>query len=143
MWQQSVTDKFLKTLEAIEYGSISVTMPSEKHYEFQGSKQGAHGHMYIKDLRTIPALAAKGDIGLAEAYRNGWWDSDDLTSLFLVGLQNEQALDGYIYGSVFSRMSTQFLYLFTRLLGLHAIIVQPRFESEGVAVFQPRAAEPC
>lgn len=59
-------------------------------------------------------FATKGDIGFAEAYRDGWWDSDDLTSLFLIGLQNEAALDKYIYGGLIGRIASRVSYLFTR-----------------------------
>ena len=114
MWQQSATDQFLRTLDHLEYGSMTVTTPDGKMHAAQGNQPGAHGTFHITDWRTIPAFAAKGDIGLAEAYRDGWWDSDDLTALMLVGLENEEALDSYIYGSALSRLATRFLYLFTR-----------------------------
>lgn len=114
MLEQSVTDNFLRTLEALEYGSMLVTVPNGKSYDFKGDKKGAHGHMHIHNWRTISSFAAKGDIGLAEAYRDGWWDSEDLAELFRVGLQNEQALDSYIYGGMFSRLTTRLLYLFSR-----------------------------
>ncbi len=113
MLQQSITNQFLRTLEHIEYGSMNVITPDNKEYHFVGKQPGADAHFHIQDWRTIPAFAAKGDIGLAEAYRDGWWDSDDVTSLLLMGLQNEQALDGYIYGSALARLATRFLYLFT------------------------------
>lgn len=114
MWQQATTDRFLHTLQHLEYGSITVTTPDGNRYGFQGKYPGAHGNFHIADWRTIPALAAKGDIGLTEAYRDGWWDTDDLTLLMLVGLENEAALDKYIYGGVFARLASRVLYLFNR-----------------------------
>lgn len=114
MWQQTATNKFLSTLDHLEFGSMTVTTPDGKRFDVTGKQPGAHGTFYITDWRTIPAFAAKGDIGLAEAYRDGWWDTDDLTALMLVGLQNEEALDKYIYGGMFARMATRFLYFFTR-----------------------------
>jgi cyclopropane-fatty-acyl-phospholipid synthase len=114
MLQQSVINNFVKTLGHIEYGSMSIIMPGGKQYDFQGKHEGAHAEMQIHNWRTIPAIADKGDIGLAEAYRDGWWDTSDLTSIFLLGIQNEQALESYIHGNALSRLATRFLYLFTR-----------------------------
>ena len=114
MWQQKATNSFIDTLKHLEFGSMTVITPDGKQYDAQGSKPGAHGVFHITDWRTIPAFAAKGDIGLAEAYRDGWWHSDDLSALMLVGLENEEVLDPYLYGGVFSRLATRFLYFFTR-----------------------------
>jgi cyclopropane-fatty-acyl-phospholipid synthase len=55
-----------------------------------------------------------GDVGVAEAYRDGWWDSPDPTQLFLFGLQNQAALDNYIYGGVFGRIASKISSFFTR-----------------------------
>ena len=114
MIKHTVIHRFLKTLSHIEYGSITVTLPDGKVYNFSGPQEGMHGTMHIHDWRTIAALAAKGDIGLTEAYRDGWWDSVDLTNLFMMGLQNERALERYIYGGIFSQLASRFLYFLTR-----------------------------
>ena len=114
MWQKSVTDRFLRTLEKIEHGSFQCTLPNGTLYSFQGTQPGAHGTLHIHDWRMISALSAKGDIGLAETYRDGGWSSENLTDLLLVGAQNEKAIGPYIYGGFLSRLMTQFLYRFTR-----------------------------
>lgn len=119
MWQNIATDKFLKTLEHLEYGSLSVITPDGKQYDFTGNQPGRHGHMHIIDWRTIPAFAVKGDIGLTEAYRDGWWQTDNLTDLLYVGLHNEKALESYLYGSLFSRLATRIMYFFTMQNTLH------------------------
>ncbi len=114
MFKKSITQQFLKTLEHIQYGSMTVITPDEQSYLFSGKFSGAQGHLHIHDWRTIPLFAAKGDIGLAEAYRDGYWSSNNLTELLLMGLQNESALDTYIYGGTFSRLVARILALFTQ-----------------------------
>ena len=114
MLEKTITQKFLKALEHIEFGSIDVTTPDGKSYHFQGTRQSAHATLTLHDWRAIAAFASKGDIGFAEAYRDGWWDSDDLTSLFLIGLQNEAALGKYIYGGLIGQIAARISYLFTR-----------------------------
>lgn len=113
MWEKRATDTFINTLTHLKYGSMLVTTPDGKRHEMTGTHPGAHSTLHITDWRTIPAFAVKGDIGLAEAYRDGWWHTDNLTDLMVVGLENTDALDPYLYGSAFSRMATRLLYLFT------------------------------
>lgn len=114
MLQKAITDKFLSTVEHIEHGTFTCTLPDGKSYVFAGDKPGANGTMIIKDWSVIPAFSAKGDIGLAETYRDGLWDTDDLTSLLTVGVQNENAIGHYIQGGLFAQIVAQFMYLFTR-----------------------------
>lgn len=114
MLEKTITQKFLQTLEHLEFGSIDVTTPDGKLHQFQGSQQSVHATLILHDWRAIALFATKGDIGFAQAYRDGWWDSDDLTNLFMVGLQNEAALEKYIYGSMIGRIAARVSYLFTR-----------------------------
>ena len=85
-----------------------------KHIIFYGDNAGANANLILHDWRVISNFVQKGDIGLAEAYRDGWWDSDNLADLFLVGLQNEAILDQYIYGSILGQLAHRIAYLFTR-----------------------------
>jgi cyclopropane-fatty-acyl-phospholipid synthase len=113
MIEKAATRQFLKSLEHIEFGAMHVSTPDGKQYSFYGKKPGAHANLHLHDWRVMRQFASKGDTGLAEAYRDGWWDSDDLAKLFTVGLQNEKALNSYIYGSIFGRIAARISYLFT------------------------------
>ncbi len=114
MFQHTISDQFLRTLSHLGRGHLTLTMPDGRKHVFAGTQAGATADMVIHDARTIQAIAAKGDIGLAEAYREGWWYSTDLTALLLLALQNEKELDRYIYGRAFSRLISRFIYMFTR-----------------------------
>jgi cyclopropane-fatty-acyl-phospholipid synthase len=114
MFEQHILNRFLQTLEQCEFGSIRVETPDGKVHDIAGKQPGPQAHMVIHDARSITAFGAKGDIGLTEAYRDDWWDTDDLTELMLFGLKNERALSGYLYGNMFSRLATRFMYLFSR-----------------------------
>lgn len=112
MGRYFITAQLLKAFDNLEYGSMKVTTPDGKSYQFAGPQQGPHGTFYILDWRTVTAFAVKGDIGLTEAYRDGWWDTDNLTDLLTVGLMNEKALDRFIYGSIFGRITSRIIYFF-------------------------------
>lgn len=107
-------NQFLKTLARCEVGSIVVTTPDGAICSIGGAKAGPAAKMHIHDWRTVRSFALKGDIGLAEAYRDSWWSSDDLTALMQFGLENGAALEGYLYGNLLARMATRFFYYFSR-----------------------------
>lgn len=112
MLKNQIIKKFLQTFHHIHYGSINLTMPDGKTYDFIGKEKGPKADLIIHDNRAIRQFATKGDIGLAESYRDQWWDSKDLVSLFTFGLKNEQTLESYIYGNFLSRLASCFAYLF-------------------------------
>ncbi len=114
MFDKQITARFLDTLSHIEHGAIRATTPDGKIHEYKGKYAGVDADITLHDWRTIPALAARGDIGFAEAYRDGWWSSSNLTDVFTFGLQNEVVLNQYIYGGVFARIATKLAYLFTQ-----------------------------
>lgn len=114
MFDRHITNRLLAALDRIEYGAIRVMTPEGKIYSFRGPKPGAEAQFDIHDWNLISRLIRHGDIALAEAYRDGLWDSPDPTQLFLFGLQNQSTLDGYICGNVFGRFASRIAYLFTR-----------------------------
>ena len=106
--------KFLQAFENIEYGSIAVTMPNGKVYGYQWKQAGPKGEMIIHDTSMIVNLYVRGDIGFADDYRRGKWDSPDLVALIQACLLNEDALDKCIFGSSFFRAAIRFSYMFKR-----------------------------
>lgn len=114
MFEQHITYRFLDRLHHMEYGAVTVTTPDGKKHSFTGKHPGATADLTLHDWRAIAALAAKGDIGFAESYRDGWWDSSNLVNLLLAGLQNERAIGNYIYGGMLSQFITRVAYLFNR-----------------------------
>lgn len=114
MLQSYVVKGFLRAFESVQHGSIEITIPGLGSRHFGGDKPGVGADLVIHDVRAIMAFAQKGDIGFAESYRNGWWESQSLEDLLLFGLQNEAYLDAYIYGHTLSRIASRLSYLFTR-----------------------------
>lgn len=114
MLQRQIIKHFLDTFRHIDCGAIRITLPDGKTQDFSGKDPGPQADLMIYDHRAIRMFAQKGDIGFAESYHEGWWDSQNLTDLFLFGLKNEKGLDRYIYGSFLARIASRFAYLFTR-----------------------------
>lgn len=58
---------------------------------FGAPVDGVRSRVDIRDPRTYRALALGGTIGAAEAYAEGWWTTDDLTSLIRIMARNRDA----------------------------------------------------
>ncbi|MDB6182191.1 SAM-dependent methyltransferase [Paracoccus fistulariae] len=114
MFEQRIRSQFLRSLDGISFGQLSLTIPDGTTRVFAGDQPGPVADLTIHDWRMVPALAAKGDIGLTEAYRDGWCDSSDLAALLTLGLMNEEALERYIYGKPLQALAMRLLYLLNR-----------------------------
>lgn len=114
MFERHVVNRFLETLSRVEHGGVTVITPDGKTHAYQGQHSGAKADIVLHDWRAVAALAARGDIGFAEGYRDGWWTSSNLAELFCFGLQNEAALRHYIYGGMLARIASKIAYLFTQ-----------------------------
>ncbi len=114
MLERHIINRFLAALDHSVYGAITVITPDGQTHAFKGSQPGAEAQLHLHDWNAVRAMAHNGDIALAEAYRDGLWDSPDPTQLLIWGLQNQAALDSFIYGSVLGRLAARVAYLFTR-----------------------------
>ncbi|MBN9889937.1 SAM-dependent methyltransferase [Salipiger abyssi] len=114
MLERQIETRLLKCLDGIEIGSLALTTPDGKTRHFEGRQPGPAADFTIHDWRTVPAAAARGDIGLTEAYRDGWCDSHDLDAFIVFALRNEQALEPFLYGHPVQSLVVRALYLFNR-----------------------------
>jgi cyclopropane-fatty-acyl-phospholipid synthase len=105
-------NKFLKSLESIQFGTLKLTCPNGKEYFFSGKNKGPKAELTLHKYSVITNIVAKGDIGFAEDYRDGKWDSENLAALVELSLKNADALDGYIYGKNLFKVIAKISYLF-------------------------------
>lgn len=91
---------------AIRCGSIRVVTPDGREQEFAGSLPGPNARLTVNDWRVLEAVAARGDVGLGEAYMQGWWDSDDLETFIAWTILNLDGLGRYAWGSWFYRVKS-------------------------------------
>ncbi len=89
----------LRWLRGIEVGRLTVEFPSGVRQSFGGEDAACQASVKIHDLRVVFRMLVGGDMGLAEGYLEGEWDTPDLTSLLMLGMLNREALSGAIGGS--------------------------------------------
>lgn len=111
MLQKIITDQIFRRLDGIESGHLTVVTPDGKERGFAGKHDGETARVVLKDWSVFPNMMRKGDIGLAEDYRAGRWDTDNLVGLSTLGLVNRKALDQFVVGGKFSRTISMLSYL--------------------------------
>jgi cyclopropane-fatty-acyl-phospholipid synthase len=80
----------LSVLRRIEIGRLTVVEPDGARLTF--GRGAPEATVRINDARAW-RMVLKGSRGMAEAYRDGLWDSPDLTAVIRVGARNVTGLD--------------------------------------------------
>jgi cyclopropane-fatty-acyl-phospholipid synthase len=70
-------------------GSVTFVMPSGRELRIAGTEQpGLSGQVLVRDFRFMRRVLSTGDIGFAEGYMAGEWDTPDLPALLVVFAAN-------------------------------------------------------
>ncbi|WP_428243900.1 class I SAM-dependent methyltransferase [Gynuella sp.] len=114
MFYRAIADKLFAVLNLTKYGQLILTLPDGSERTFGGNHEGQFARATIHDWRTVTAFVSKGDTGLAEAYRDGWWYTDDLCTFLLFALENEAIIKPVLHGSPLKNRLASLLYLLRR-----------------------------
>jgi cyclopropane-fatty-acyl-phospholipid synthase len=93
MIEKIIKNKLFKLLNKIEYGELTVKYSDGSIQKFTGKYSGVQANITLNHWKVIPNLMLKGDIGLAEDYRDGIWSSSSIEHLILIGLHNKTVFD--------------------------------------------------
>ena len=84
-------------LDKLSGGRLTVRLPDGRCVAF------GHGErcvsLHVHDERLFARVLARGDIGFAEAYLDGWWESPDLTGVLALLARNREVLTRAVYKS--------------------------------------------
>ena len=111
MYLEVVKSRVFKALEKIEYGQLNILGPDGSSYAFAGSNAGPQVQVELDDWRVLANVAAKGDIGLTEDYRDERIRTNNLVGLLELGLINDSHLRPYLFGGFLTRCVAQVNYL--------------------------------
>ena len=84
-------------LEGLRGGLLEVRLPDGSRALFGDGESGVT--LQVHDEAMFGMVLARGDIGLAEAYLDGLWDSPDVTGLLTLLAANRDVLKKALYGS--------------------------------------------
>lgn len=82
-----------RIIAQIEFGHITVVLPSGDRIEHSGAQAGLSAALVLHRWRAIRRLLAEGDLGFAEAYIDEDWSSPDLASLLELAARNITVID--------------------------------------------------
>ena len=96
---------FIRLAARIATGELSVVFPSGGQRTFvQRERSGPRAVLRINRTRALRRLALGGDIGFAEAYMDGDWESPDLAALLELALINEAQAGGHLEPGAIQRV---------------------------------------
>lgn len=114
MFAQIAYDRILNSLDHVQCGQLTLRTPDGKTRVFKGVLDGPVTELELKDWSVFTNLLRRGDIGFADDYRQGLWDTTDLPALLEFSLINRAALDRLVLGGTFARVQAMLSYMFKR-----------------------------
>jgi cyclopropane-fatty-acyl-phospholipid synthase len=94
----------LNLLSQLQSGYLRLTLPNGELKEFGNSADALHADIQILDWAVFRQVASHGDIGFAESYIRGQWDTHDLKKILELVIRNRTILEKAIYGSWFGSL---------------------------------------
>jgi cyclopropane-fatty-acyl-phospholipid synthase len=98
----------------IEHGSLEIVLPDGRAFLFEGQQPGPAALMRVHDLSFARRLLHGGDIGFAEAYLRGEWDTPDLTAFLELFCANQSAIAQLLDDRPLVRLWQQFRHWLNR-----------------------------
>ena len=90
----------LKLLSRLAVGRLDVQLPDGSISRFGATDAaGPHATIRLLNWNVCAAALGSGDIGFAESYIAGDWQSSDLTALLKLFVANRDAIEQAVYGS--------------------------------------------
>jgi cyclopropane-fatty-acyl-phospholipid synthase len=80
------------TFSRIRTGCLSLHLPDGGIRVFGRVESGLKANIRINTYRFFPRLVFGGDVGFGEAYMAGEWDSNDITRLITLFIENRKAV---------------------------------------------------
>ena len=93
------TKTILSLLSQLKNGCLKMTLPNGQAREFGDKASSLQADIQIFDWSVFKGLMSHGDIGFAESYIRGDWDSSNLKTILELAIRNRTILDKAIYGT--------------------------------------------
>lgn len=104
--------KVLSALPKLEYGTLSLFLPSGQELQFGDAAPGEpRAEVRLHSLKPISRLLRGGSVGWAESYMAGEWDTPDLTALIQWGAGNEHQMEEVVGGSTLLNFFNRLIHL--------------------------------
>ena len=93
-------------------GAVTLVLPSGREIRIEGPLPGPDGRLVIREFHFINRALASGDIGLAEGFMAGEWETPDLSALLEAFTVNFDHLAALVDGNPFMRAINRLAHFF-------------------------------
>ncbi|HSQ10867.1 MAG TPA: SAM-dependent methyltransferase, partial [Burkholderiaceae bacterium] len=104
----------LRLLDRMRQGRLHLTFPDGQHGYYGDLRSPERADLRLANWNLVSAALRSGDIGFAESYIAGDWDSPDLIPVLEFFIANRDAADEFIYGSFLGRLAYSIRHLLNR-----------------------------
>ena len=98
----------------LRHGTLEVTLPDGRTVRLGGNGPGPAAAMKVYDFGFASRLLRSGDIGIAEAYLRGEWDTPDLTQFLYLFCVNQDWMQTMLTGKPLVRTLQTIRHWFNR-----------------------------
>ena len=103
----------LRMLQSISNGQLHMRLPDGRSLTF-GQANGLQAEISLHNWQVFGAALRSGDIGFAESFIAGDWDTTDLTALLQLLIINRRPMDDLIFGTWWGRLAYQWRHWLRR-----------------------------
>lgn len=104
----------LKLLNKLKKGQLEVITPEGVHLLFGEEGDQPSAQIRLHSWSVCSSALKSGDIGFAESYIAGEWETNNLADLLGVFLENRKAVEQVIYGSKLGSLAYKVKHWFNR-----------------------------
>lgn len=98
----------------LEYGDLTIRIPDGREFVIRGRQPGPRADFLINDYRFASRLFRAGDIGFAEAYIDGLWDSSNVTAFLELFCRNRDLVSRLLADRPLTRIAQNVFHWFNR-----------------------------
>jgi cyclopropane-fatty-acyl-phospholipid synthase len=95
----------LRMLQSLSVGGLRMQLPDQRELVFGTTHSGPQASIRIHQWQVFAATLRSGDIGFAEGFIAGDWDTPDLTTLLQLLVANRRPIDDLIFGTWWGRLA--------------------------------------
>jgi cyclopropane-fatty-acyl-phospholipid synthase len=88
----------------LKRGSLEAVLPDGRRFKFGGKEPGPAASVIIRDFGFARRFLGSGDIGIAEAYLRGEWETPDLTQFLYLFCVNHEVIQSMLGGQPIMRI---------------------------------------
>ena len=103
-----------RLLKQLSIGHLVMTFPNGEQREFGNRTDSLHAEIRFHRWSAFQDILRHGDIGFAEGYIRGDWDSPHLEKLLDLAVKNRNILERAIYGNWFGSLVYRFRHFLNR-----------------------------